>query len=123
MRIRLIGNRAIRFHGGDSRVSIEEPSPDDRCNSFHLLAAGLASCTHSVLQSWADAASISTGDLAIDVRWTFAREPRRIGVIDVDIIWPGLPEDRRVEVRRTALLCTVHSTLSHPPEISIDVSG
>jgi hypothetical protein len=34
--------------------------------------------------------------------------------------WPSLPANRIVAARRVAELCTVHATLQHPPQITIE---
>ena len=43
-----------------------------------MLASALATCTFSVLHSWATHAKIPVDDLALDVRWSFADDPHRV---------------------------------------------
>ena len=50
-----------------------------------MLASGLASCTFSVIYSWATHAELSVDDLAIDVHWSFADDPHRVSDIDVEL--------------------------------------
>jgi uncharacterized OsmC-like protein len=88
-----------------------------------MLASGLASCTFSVLQSWATHAKIPVDDLTLEVRWRFADDPHRLGEIDLTFNWPSLPPNRRTAAKRVAEMCTIHATLMHPPRISIAAAG
>ena len=122
MKITLLGDDALRLEGTDGMMTIEAPSADRFYSPFHMLASGLASCTFSVLLSWATHARLSAEDLAVEVRWEFAEDPHRVGRMAVSIAWPGLPEERRAAAQRAAATCAVHRTLEHPPAISIAVS-
>nr|MBA2687705.1 OsmC family protein [Gemmatimonadaceae bacterium] len=83
----------------------------------------LASCTFSVLHSWASNAGVGWEDLSIAVKWAFAERPHRVGSMDVELKWPSLPEDRTDVALRASQLCAVHATLSHSPEIRITREG
>ena len=88
---------------------------------FHMLASGLATCTYSVLASWGTHAGLPVDDLAIEVGWTFAEEPHRVGSLDVDVLWPSLPAERRGAAVRAAGLCTLKKTLEVPPTVAVEV--
>ncbi|HUF17601.1 MAG TPA: OsmC family protein, partial [Thermoanaerobaculia bacterium] len=90
---------------------------------YHMLGSSLATCTWSVLASWAQQAGLSTGDLAIEVRWSFVDDPHRVGSITLTFFWESLPEVRRQAAQRAARLCPIHHTLSVPPEITIEVGS
>ena len=98
-------------------MTIEAESADMTYSPFHMLASSLATCTYSVLGSWATNAKLPADDLAIEVGWSFAEEPHRVGKMEIDIQWPSLPENRRAAAARVADLCTVKVTLKQPPEV------
>jgi uncharacterized OsmC-like protein len=123
MKITLLGEDAIRLEPVPGALTIEAPSVDATYSPFHMLASGLASCTFSVLNSWATHAKIPIDALTIDVRWRFADDPHRVSDIDVSFDWPGLPANRRTAAKRVAEMCTVHATLLHPPRITIASAG
>jgi uncharacterized OsmC-like protein len=123
MKITLLGEDAIRLEPVPGALTIEAPSADASYSPFHMLASGLASCTFSVLNSWATHAKIPIDALTIDVRWRFADDPHRVSDIDVSFNWPGLPANRHGAAKRVAEMCTVHATLMHPPRISIASTG
>lgn len=100
-------------------MTIEAFSEEQQYSPFHMLASSLAYCTFSVLYAWATHADLSADDLSVDVRWTFADDPHRVGSIALDFAWPSLPEKRLPAARRVAEMCTVHATLLHPPAITI----
>jgi uncharacterized OsmC-like protein len=123
MKITLLGDDAIRLEPTPGALTIEAPSADIGYSPFHMLASALASCTFSVLHSWATHKKLSVDDLALDVRWKFADDPHRVSDIDVTFNWPSLPADRIETAKRVAALCTVHATLTHPPRIDIVASA
>jgi uncharacterized OsmC-like protein len=117
MRITLLGEHGIRLDPIPGPMTIEAQSPDQLYSPFHMLGSSVAFCTYSVLASWASSAEIEYGDIAIEVRWTFAEEPHRVGEIVMNIEWPSLPDARRSAASRVADLCAIHATLAHPPTI------
>lgn len=123
MKITLVGDDAIRLESAPGALTIEAPTAEAGYSPFHMLASGLASCTFSVLHSWATQAKLTIDDLILDVRWTFADNPHRIGDIAVIFTWPSLPANRSAAARRVAELCTVHATLTHSPTITISAAN
>jgi uncharacterized OsmC-like protein len=119
MKITLLGDDAIRLEPIPGALTVEAPSAEMSYSPFHMLASGLASCTFSVLHSWATHAKIPVDDLTLEVRWRFADDPHRVGEMEVAFDWPALPPNRRTAAKRVAEMCTVHATLMHPPRITI----
>jgi uncharacterized OsmC-like protein len=119
VKITLLSDDAIRLEPTPGALTVEAMTETQSYSPFHMLASGLAYCTFSVLASWAAHAGLEVDDLTLEVRWTFADEPHRVGSMDVQFTWPSLPEKRLEGARRVAELCAVHATLHHPPAISI----
>lgn len=122
MKITLVADDAIRLEQTGGSMTIEAASADQLYSPFHMLASGLAFCTLSVLMSWASHAKLEAGDLAIEVKWAFAEEPHRVGSMDMKIVWPSLPPGRERAAERTAALCAIHATLTHPASITTVLS-
>lgn len=120
MKITLLADDAIRLEPVPGPMTIEAASADMTYSPFHMLASSLATCTFSVIESWASHAKLSLDDLSIDVRWRFGDEPHRVSGLDVSFAWPSLPANRVAAALRVAELCTVHATLLHSPKISIE---
>lgn len=122
MKITLLSEERIRLEGEAGPMTIEAESATMAYSPFHMVASGLATCIFSVLHSWGGNSGISADDLAIEVSWSFADEPHRVGSYGISLRWPSLPENRRNAAVRAAGLCPVHATLSHPPEITVEVA-
>jgi uncharacterized OsmC-like protein len=120
MKITLIADDHIRLDPVPGALTIEAPSANTAYSPFHMLASALATCTFSVIESWASHAKLPLDDLSIDVRWRFADDPHRVSNLAVSFTWPSLPANRVAAARRVAELCTVHATLLHSPTISIE---
>ena len=120
MKITLLADDAIRLEPVPGSMTIEAASADMVYSPFHMLGSSLATCTFSVIQSWATHAKIPLDDLVIDVRWKFGDDPHRVSDIAVTFDWKSLPPNRVAAARRVAELCTVHTTLHHPPHVTIE---
>ncbi len=119
MKITLLADDVIRLEPAPGMLTIEAESAEMQYSPFHMLASGLASCTFSVLHSWATQARISVDDLTLEVHWQFADDPHRVSEMVVIFDWPSLPANRLPAVKRVAELCTIHATLSHSPSIEV----
>ena len=120
MKLTLLGEDAIRLEPTDGPMNIEALSAEQSYSPFHMVGGGLAYCTFSVLYSWASHAKLQADDLTIDVKWTFAEDPHRVGSYEVRFNWPSLPPNRLEAAKRVSEMCTIHATLHNPPTITID---
>ena len=119
MKITLLSEDSIRLEGPPGALTIEAERADQTFSPFQMLASGLASCTYSVLASWANTAKLSYDDLSIDVEWTFVEGPHRIGEITLSFDWKSLPHERTEAAKRAAALCPIHHTFKIPPALNI----
>ncbi|MDQ6830201.1 MAG: OsmC family protein [Gemmatimonadota bacterium] len=122
MKITLLSDHGLRIEDAAGPLTIDAPTADMTYSPFHMMASGLGMCTYAVLQSWASHADLAAASLAVEVGWSFAEAPHRVGEYEVLVIWPELPESRRNAAARAAELCAVHSTLTHSPVIRTSVA-
>jgi uncharacterized OsmC-like protein len=121
MKITLTAEDSIRLEPLPGPMTIEAMSEDQAYSPFHMMGSGLAFCTYSVLASWASHAKLTSDDIIVDVKWTFAEDPHRVGSIDMKIEWPSLPPQRQSAAKRVADMCALHATFEHPPSLTTDV--
>jgi uncharacterized OsmC-like protein len=122
VKITLLSEDAIRLTPEPGPMTIEAQSIEQTYSPFHMLASSLATCTFSVMHSWATHADLNSDDLTIEVRWAFADQPHRVGEMTLTFDWPSLPERRVAAAKRVAEMCTVHATLKRPPQVSIEAA-
>ncbi len=123
MKITLTSDDSILLEPLPGPLTIEAGDADMQYSPFHMLASALATCTFSVLHSWASNAGLDWADLSIAVSWSFAEKPHRVGAMEVELRWPSLPADRTNVALRASQLCAIHATLSHSPEVRITRDG
>jgi uncharacterized OsmC-like protein len=123
VKITLLSDDAIRLTPEPGPMTIEAQTAEQTYSPFHMLASSLATCTFSVMHSWATHADLRSDDLAIEVRWTFADDPQRVGEMSLVFEWPSLPERRLAAAKRVAEMCSIHATLKHPPRVTIASAG
>lgn len=121
MRITVRGETHLVVDRGRGALEIEEEG--GHFGPLHMLAGSLGTCILAVLESWSRAAGLDAEGMEVGVRWGYEEDPYRVGSYRVEIRWPDLPEERLGRVRRVAESCTVHHTLHHPPEVTLEVAG
>ncbi len=119
MKITLLSDDAIRLEPVAGALTIDAPTAAVEYSPFHMLASGLATCTFSVLHSWATHVGLAVDDLTLEVQWRFGDDPHRVSDFGVIFDWPSLPADRVAAAKRVAELCAVHATLTNPPRIDV----
>lgn len=123
MKIILLDDDSIRLEPDAGPLTIEAFSPEQSYSPFHMLGSSLATCTYSVLHSWASHARLEADDLALEVSWSFAEDPHRVGEVRLTIEWPSLPPDRASAARRVAEMCPIHHTLLSPTTVEMQVTS
>lgn len=118
MKIILLSDESIRLEPMAGQLTIEAESADQDYSPYQMLASSLAVCTFGVLQSWASNLGVSADDLVIDVSWSFAEKPHRVGSMELTYRWPSLPAERQATAQRVAELCPVHKTFTHAPAMT-----
>lgn len=93
------------------------PGAEAHYSALQMFATSLGLCTASVLMAYAEQISVATEGLQVRLRWQYAEKPFRVGGMEMDIVWPSLPENRLRAAERAASQCTIHNTLHHPPEL------
>jgi uncharacterized OsmC-like protein len=119
LKITLLSDESIRLEPATGQLTIEAESANQEYSPYQMLASGLAVCTFGVMQSWASNAGVSADDLVIDVSWSFAENPHRVGAMELTYQWPSLPPERARVAQRVAELCPVHKTLMQSPLMTI----
>lgn len=116
MRMILEEEQRIRLEMGGDGFEIASEGPS--ISPYHLLAGSLASCTALTVASWAEEAGIDADPLTITVAWEMVEErPKRVARMEMELVWPTLPEDRVHTAERVADLCPIHGTLVRAAEV------
>ncbi len=113
----------------DEHVRLETDRPDEGLNidgepfgPLQMLAASLALCTASTIQSYAETAQLDVSGLAIELRWEYVNDPYRVGSYAMTLHLPDhLPLARQRAIARAADTCTVHQTLHHSTTVATTV--
>jgi len=98
-----------------------EPGVHAHYSALQMFATSFALCTASVLTEYADIVGAQSDDLSIRVRWSYADDPFRIDRIEMEVLWPSVPESRLKAAQRVATQCTLHHTFAQPPEVLTEV--
>jgi uncharacterized OsmC-like protein len=110
---------------GDHVVRVDQPEhahgEDTGPTPTELFIAGLASCVAFYARRYLRRHQLPEEGLAVEVSYRMADKPARVGAIDLRIQAPdGLPPERRDALLAVASHCTVHNSITTPPEITVD---
>jgi len=111
---------AIRDHVVQVDQPVEDGGDDSAPTPLELFLASLASCVAHYARRYLRRHDLPTEGLQVTARWHMAKNPARVGSIDIDLTIPdGVPEDRRETLIAVASHCTVHNTVVHAPDVRV----
>jgi len=120
------GMRLIARHRGLEMVT-DQPKDgggeDTAMTPTELFVASLGSCAAVYVLYFAKRHEVPVEGMTIEVDYTYAEKPRRVGSVDIRIKLPApVPEHQRAALLRSAEQCLVHNSLRQPPQVTISLS-
>ena len=108
------------------KVAVDQPpqagGQDTAPMPLELVPTALGTCVALFVQQFLATRGLDATGMEVQVFTAPAANPHRIGMFEVTVSVPkGIPEKYRDAVRRAAETCTVHHTLSHKPDISVEI--
>ncbi|MFD0274225.1 OsmC family protein [Kitasatospora sp. NPDC127111] len=110
----------------DHLLTVDQPldggGTDTGPTPVELLVAALAGCVAHYAGRYLDRHGIPRDGLRVTADRAMAHDrPTRIASIDIGLSVPGLPPERVEALLAVVSHCTVHTTLQHPPELTISM--
>lgn len=127
MRVRYDRGDRFAIDIRDHEVVVDQPpqmhGDDLGPTPTELFIASLASCVAFYARRYLARHHLDTEGLAVEVGYAMATKPSRVGEVTMRIVVPaGVPEIRREALLAMAGHCTVHNTLTTPPEVRITLA-
>jgi uncharacterized OsmC-like protein len=112
----------IRGH----KVTVDQPpqggGADAGPTPLELMPAALGTCVAFFVKQFLATRGLDATGLAVQVFTAPEANPHRIGRFEVTVSVPmGVPGQYRDAVVKAAESCTVHHTLTHHPEIAVEL--
>lgn len=121
-----VGGDRLRIKASGHELFADQPVQDGGAGSAptptELFVASLAACIAHYAQRFLRRHKLSTEGLRVECSYTFAKNPNRVGTIDLQVDAPGLTDDKREAFERVIEHCTVHNTLRQEPDIRLRIS-
>ncbi len=127
-----LGTMRVEYGGGDRFevgirdhvVTVDQPTEiggdDLGPTPTELFVAGLASCVAFYARRYLRRHKLDATGLVVQTSYRLGTKPARVSDVDISIELPTeLPEQRRDGLLAVASHCTVHNSLTTPPEIRI----
>jgi uncharacterized OsmC-like protein len=126
----------VQFVGGESyevavrghRVLVDQPVEDGGSDGAptptELFVASLATCVAFYAGRYLTRHGCSRDGLAVEVAFELATDrPARVSRVRLTVRVPAdVPEERRPALAAVVSRCTVHNSLTSPPEVVIDLA-
>ena len=112
----------------DHLLTVDQPVNDGGADTAptptELFVAGLAACVAFYARRYLSRHQLPTDGLTVTAQYTLGLRPARVTDIRVDLQLPdGVPAERRDALLAVASHCTVHNSLTHPPEVTVTLAG
>jgi putative redox protein len=118
----------LRFaaHVRGHRIDTDQPErsggDDSAAMPLELLAASLGTCIAFYAHQFCATRGIPSDGLRVEIRTETARGPYRVSRYDIKVSLPhALPDEYRAAIDRAVRTCPVHNTLTHSPDISMEL--
>ncbi|MDP9164673.1 MAG: OsmC family protein [Actinomycetota bacterium] len=114
---------AIRGHV----LHVDQPEPDGGSDTgptpTELFVASLASCVAFYARRYLTRHNLPEEGLTVTAEAQSGANPSRVATMTISVTLPeGVPAERRQALLAVASHCTVHNTLTHPPEVLIQLA-
>lgn len=99
---------------------VEAGGADTGPTPTELFVAGLVSCVGFYARRYLARHGLPADGLAVRGDYELGRSPARVSQVRIELTVPaGVPADRREALLAVASHCTVHNSLTTPPDVSI----
>jgi uncharacterized OsmC-like protein len=120
------GGTKFHISNGKHQIVTDQPLEEGGTGMgmtpVELFVASLAGCVAYFTVRYCQRHGIPTKGLLLDVEWTTAEQPHRVGSVAIRLHVPmELSETQREKLLKVAHGCTVHQTLVVPPTVEIIV--
>jgi uncharacterized OsmC-like protein len=126
MKVRHDGGARFTVCCRDHEVTMDQPEEnagsDAGMTPPEFMAASLAGCIGFYVARYCEQAKIDATGLEVGCDWSIGGNPKRFEAIEVNVVLPGMPENRRKAVERVAQSCLIHATLLHGTEMDIRIN-
>jgi putative redox protein len=126
MKIAFRGDTQFDVVSGNHTVVTDQPVEDGGNDAgmspVELFVGSLASCIGYFVGRYCARHQIPTEGFTIDVSWSMAEQPHRVGTIELRInLATTLTSEQRERLLKVAHGCTVHQSLAVPPAVEISL--
>jgi putative redox protein len=110
----------------DHQVRTDQPEKlggtDTAPTPLELLGASLSGCVALYVHKYCAAEGLAADDIIVEAKPVWRENPGRVGRFDVLVHLPDtIPEQYHEAINEAARSCPVHHTLTHTPEISVEL--
>jgi uncharacterized OsmC-like protein len=124
MSVSHLGGDKFEIEVRGHRIRVDQPESMDGEDTgptpTELFVASLASCSAFYARRYLSRHDLPVEGLRVEASYVMGTSPSRVASFDVRMHLPaGVPESRHQPLLAMVNRCTVHSTLTHEPDVTI----
>ena len=128
MRVRWQADDRFDIQVRGHTITVDQPAEvgggDVGPTPTELFVAGLASCVGFYARRYLRRHHIDPAGLEVTTSYRMGARPARVDAVEMEIHLPAeLPPDRRAGLLAQAAHCTVHTSITHTPDIAITLTS
>jgi putative redox protein len=101
---------------------VEDGGADAGMSPVELFVGSLGSCVAYFVARYCTRHQIPCEGLTIDVDWSYAEQPHRIGAVKITLHLPAkLTSEQQEKLLKVARGCTVHQSITVPAMVEINL--
>lgn len=127
MDVRFVSGEAYEVAVRGHRIMVDQPADaggeDNAPTPTELFVASLATCVAFYAGRYLTRHGLSRDGLSVSVGFDMADDrPPRVAAVRLTVRVPAdLPAERRPALRAVVSHCTVHNSLTTPPDVAVDL--
>lgn len=120
------GGTRFDVASGNHTLVTDQPIKDGGSEAgmspVELFVGSLASCVAYFVGRYCARHQIPCEGCTVDAEWSYAEQPHRVGAVELRVNLPSaVTPEQQDKLLRVAHGCTVHQSLSVPPQVGIRV--
>lgn len=115
---------AVRGHVLYVDQPVDDGGDDTAPTPTELFVAGFASCVAFYARRYLQRHGLAEEGLSVSADADMGSKPARVASMRVTVTLPdGVPEEKRQALLAVASHCTVHNTLTHAPDVVVELAS
>ena len=128
LRVKHLGGDRVRIQVRDHEIVVDQPVEAGGTNigptPVELFVASLAACVAHYTRGYLRRHRLPEDPIEIHAQWAMASSPARVAAVEIDVTVPAIVSaEARRGLYAVVSHCTVHNSLTSPPDVRLRIAA